>query len=835
MLYQFPVSFFCALLLSVFNVEGQNIDSLLRELSNHKKEDIERLQLLNTVSKELEYSNPKRGVETADSAIALAGKLGNQREAAYAYMRKGENYNSIGGLNNEALKNFKTALDYFEKTDSKREIASCLHGLGSLYSDIADYPQALTYYQQALTINKEINNKQGMGINLGNIGFVYYRLSEYSKVLDYRQQALKIQEETGDMKSVATQLGGIGQAYAGMGDYPKALEYFQRSARVDDQLSNKTGTSRTLGEIGNLYTQMGNFPLALEYLQKAKTIQEEIGNKRAIAIANQNIGSLYSRQGRYSAALPYLQTALDMAEQLNEYGLQASCLGSIGVVYHFLENYSEALIYYKSSLALDEKLQVKGHALLNINNIGEVYRDAPDSVLMMENVDPRERYDKALEYFQKAFALAVDIKAATSQRDIMRNIYITYEKHDNYTKALKAYKQFISLRDSITNNAKDKKIARLVLQNEFDKKEDSVKLQIQLSNAKLKEEKLIAKQQLQELQLNKKELLLTNQEKDLQKLAYLKTQSDLQNEQLQGREKEKQLTLSEKEKQLQLANVKTLTQEKHLNTLKQQQQWLYIVGGLALLGLGSIYLIHRTRLKEVRLRNEIAAEKIEKQQKEAEFQRKLGDISLSALRSQMNPHFIFNCLNSIKLYTTQNDTTAATEYLSKFSKLIRLVMENSRNDRITLRSELDALQLYIEMEVMRFKEKLAYTINVNDNVETDYIEIPPLLLQPYVENAIWHGLMHKEAGGRIDINVSMQKNESLLEISIVDNGIGRARSAELRSKTATKHKSYGMKVTSERIALINQIYRTGANVAIHDLIDAEGQPGGTEVTIQIPV
>ena len=101
------------------------------------------------------------------------------------------------------------------------------------------------------------------------------------------------------------------------------------------------------------------------------------------------------------------------------------------------------------------------------------------------------------------------------------------------------------------------------------------------------------------------------------------------------------------------------------------------------------------------------------------------------------------------------------------------------------------------------------------------------MLQPYVENAIWHGLMHKEDGGRIDINVSMQKDESLLEINIIDNGIGRAKSAELRSKTATKHKSYGMKVTSERIALINQIYKTGADVCVHDLVDTNGNALGT--------
>jgi sensor histidine kinase YesM len=243
----------------------------------------------------------------------------------------------------------------------------------------------------------------------------------------------------------------------------------------------------------------------------------------------------------------------------------------------------------------------------------------------------------------------------------------------------------------------------------------------------------------------------------------------------------------------------------------------------------------RQEIETVRLESQLKIQQLEADKAQAEFQRNLADVSLTALRSQMNPHFIFNCLNSIKLYTAQNDNVAAAEYLTKFSKLIRLVMENSRNDKISLASELNALHLYIEMEAMRFKEKLQYNMNVEKDVESDYIEIPPLLLQPYVENAIWHGLMHKEQGGKIDIDIYMKDNKSLLEINIIDNGIGRARSAELKSKTVTKHKSYGMKVTSERIALINQIYKTGADVKIFDLNDAEGNASGTKVTIQIPV
>lgn len=250
---------------------------------------------------------------------------------------------------------------------------------------------------------------------------------------------------------------------------------------------------------------------------------------------------------------------------------------------------------------------------------------------------------------------------------------------------------------------------------------------------------------------------------------------------------------------------------------------------------------YRQRMMHVQAKLQAEKQKAETRQREAElktmkaeFEKQLAETEMTALRSQMNPHFIFNCLNSIKLYTMQNDTAAATEYLTKFSRLMRLVLENSRRSCIPLTAELETLQLYIDMEVMRFKKKLSYSIFVAENVDLDFTEIPPLLIQPFVENAIWHGLMHKEEGGDIAVSIAME-GANMLNITVSDNGIGRARAAALRSKTATAQKSFGMKVTTERIALINQLYKTNTTVAIHDLVDPEGCPAGTEVTIKIPL
>ena len=239
------------------------------------------------------------------------------------------------------------------------------------------------------------------------------------------------------------------------------------------------------------------------------------------------------------------------------------------------------------------------------------------------------------------------------------------------------------------------------------------------------------------------------------------------------------------------------------------------------------------KTKELIIQNSISeAQKIK--QVQIEFEQKIAETEMTALRAQMNPHFIFNCLNSIKLYTLENDSQTASEYLTIFSQLIRLVLENSHSEKVTLFKELETLRLYIELEAMRFKHKVQYEINVDKAIDQQFTEIPPLLLQPYVENAIWHGLMHKKDGGKIIIDV-VQISDHLLHIEISDNGVGRELAGAYKSKSATRQKSFGLKMTSERIEIINQLYDMLAEVKIIDLKDDMNNARGTKVTITIPI
>ncbi len=237
--------------------------------------------------------------------------------------------------------------------------------------------------------------------------------------------------------------------------------------------------------------------------------------------------------------------------------------------------------------------------------------------------------------------------------------------------------------------------------------------------------------------------------------------------------------------------------------------------------------------------NKIVKARAEAEKREAErilltTKQKMADVEMQALRAQMNPHFIFNCLNSINRYIVKSDQATASLYLTRFAKLIRLILDNSNSKNITLSNELEALKLYIEMEALRFDKKFSYSITVDQNISTDSLELPPLIIQPYVENAIWHGLLHKEAGGHLGIHISLL-NESMLVCEIEDNGVGREKAMEMKSKSATSRKSLGMKLTEDRLALLNKHAELNASIEIIDLVMETGEAGGTKVIIKIPV
>lgn len=261
------------------------------------------------------------------------------------------------------------------------------------------------------------------------------------------------------------------------------------------------------------------------------------------------------------------------------------------------------------------------------------------------------------------------------------------------------------------------------------------------------------------------------------------------------------------------------------------QRWWFIAAvGLTILGI--IYAINRKWIRNIRKR---AEEKSSIQQQIAENKQKATEARLQSMRLQMNPHFLFNALNSIQQMILAGDETVATRCLSKFSRLLRLVLIHSDKEKVTLREELETLQLYVDIESLRFKDRFEYYITCNTAIDQDETMIPTLLIQPFVENAIWHGLMHKEGQRRLQIHFTEEGNDMLVCV-IEDNGIGRKASRSIRENSSheNKHTGKGITIAAERLKIFGERSDSGCSLDITDMQDNQGNPEGTRVMIKFP-
>ena len=275
-------------------------------------------------------------------------------------------------------------------------------------------------------------------------------------------------------------------------------------------------------------------------------------------------------------------------------------------------------------------------------------------------------------------------------------------------------------------------------------------------------------------------------------------------------EKQNRITSLEKDRELSESKLQLYQSENRLTIENERRQRIIIYAlltGLILLLFSLFWMFKSNRQR--RLANNLLA--------------------LKSLRTQMNPHFIFNALNSVNSFIAQNDERTANRYLTDFSTLMRSVLVNSEEDFISLTKELELLNLYLKLEHSRFKDKFDYELNVDDRIEQDLFQIPPMLLQPYIENAVWHGLRYKKEKGFLKVALVKKDDETII-IEITDNGIGRTKSAELKTEHQKKQQSKGLNNIKQRIKILNEMYKDKVDVLIEDLYDDKT---GTKVILTL--
>ena len=245
------------------------------------------------------------------------------------------------------------------------------------------------------------------------------------------------------------------------------------------------------------------------------------------------------------------------------------------------------------------------------------------------------------------------------------------------------------------------------------------------------------------------------------------------------------------------------------------------VSGGGLIALLSVFFISYQRQRTLKRKAEERAETIHK----------MTELELQSLRAQLNPHFMFNSLNAIQELILLEENDKSHTYLARFAKLLRMLLENANTPLIQLARELEFLQLYLSLEKLRIPD-LQYTIQVAPDILTEQVKIPNMILQPYIENAIWHGLSPKKGTKKLDIHVRQQNGNVVYEIA--DNGIGRQKAAEMKSAYRKEHKSRGMELLTKRFKLINTEYSSEIKTIIEDVM-TDSKAGGTKVFIHVPV
>lgn len=289
------------------------------------------------------------------------------------------------------------------------------------------------------------------------------------------------------------------------------------------------------------------------------------------------------------------------------------------------------------------------------------------------------------------------------------------------------------------------------------------------------------------------------------------------------------------EADLQEREVVKLTQRSKLQSLElSQQQYLFVAIILLFVFLivAGILLYWQKRLKQQQIRTKL---ELEETHKRLDIEKQYRESEIKALRSQMNPHFIFNALNSIQEYIMSNEKKLAGKYLGKFADLMRIYLEHSKTKTITVNEEIETLNLYLELEKLRFEDSLECSVTVDKNVDAHLIAIPTLLVQPYVENAIKHGLLHKKKDRKLHVLFACVDEGKMLQCEIRDNGVGRLRAEEINKMRNPTHKSFATSATKSRLDLLNHTKERMISVETIDLLGEQEKPIGTKIIIKIPI
>ncbi len=545
----------------------------------------------------------------------------------------------------------------------------------------------------------------------------------------------------------------------------------------------------------------------MKYSEEAMQISQKIKWQKGIALSFREIGYVYYISSDNLQAMDYYLKALKAGEPIDNNYFNATIYNNIANIYADLKDYKKALDYYTKYISIAKKVDSKTDEMNGFINLGDIYTE-------MNNLPV------GLNYFNEALRIATTLGNKRISAAILNNLAEIDIKERNYDTAFSNFKKSLDLAEETGNrNVKATALNGLgeiyLHQKNYKQAEDyskrSLELSKELGDISWQANALSTLSQTYEKQNNLAKALDTYKQAGILKDSTLndsKKQDITRLEMEYNFDKREAVVKAENDKKQALA-VAEINKQKIIRNAS-----IGIGTMLVLVAIAGIILYKRRK------------DTIEKK-KEAEFNTQVAYTELKALRAQMNPHFIYNSLNSINDYIDKHETELATAYTTKFAKLMRMILENSEQKAVPLDDDLKALELYMQLESMRMQNKFSYEIKVDDDIDRENTLIPPLILQPFVENSIWHGISKKKGVGKILI--SIHKEGNMINCIVEDNGIGMKESAETKTgKDVQSKKSFGMKITNARIDILNKMKKSNAAITMSNLEE------GTKIEIKLP-
>lgn len=698
---------------------------------------------------------------------------------------------------NTRIDSLKTELQKHTVKDTLR--VSLLNELANLLSS-KDVDKAFTYLQESEALAESIGFKKGKAKSLCLKGKIQATESNYVQGIQYYFEAIELYKSIDFNEGKAECNKELGRFFYKNGDQKKGIEYYEKSLSIYEDLNNTDKVFTILMNIGWSYILTGDYDVSLTFYEKALAINEKANNDELLMFCLTDIGIIYTHKGNYLLALEYFNKALIIGKNNKDTEAIGNTLGNMGPVYTQLKNYDKAIECYSKSIETFKNSNKEAVAS-NLNNIGLAYKD-------------KKNFTSAQKFIEDGLKIYREINNRPGESFSLNNIGDVHLAQKKYKIANQFYEKAKKINLDIGSQLglchSYLGIAKVsVIEREYDNA---------LSNA-LKSQQISNKLELIDYQRDVSELFVEiykNKNQYKKALSSHKKFKELNDSIFNKKNIEKitQLEYEYKYKQaLDSASIRELKLKKTVQSTSQdlaksQRNYLWAIIGVLLVSIlfGAVIFYQKLRNAKSKTQNAIMEQKL--------------------LRSQMTPHFIFNSLSVLQGMILNKEEKKSVHYLSEFSKLLRITLENSRDKMVSLSQELKAIQHYLTLQNLE-NEAYNYTVLVDQNINVPAFEVPPMLIQPFVENAIVHAFINQKENKKIDIRLRYSEDKLICTIS--DNGVGVNH--ENGNKRKDK-KSLATTITSERLKILSKDINMQGSVMVEDR-QIYGEQG-TIVTLDIP-